>query len=119
MNNYISIALVVLLAYIFIRKFMNNKAGENAISELIKTRKSITLIDVRQPDEFKGGSVKGAINIPLGEIKNRITELKGKENIVVFCRSGARSAQAASILTSNNIKAINGGSWQNVAEAIK
>jgi rhodanese-related sulfurtransferase len=81
--------------------------------------KDAFLVDVRTPGEFAGGSAEGAINIPLNEIPNRIAEFKGKENIVVFCKSGGRSSQAKSILENNGITNItNGGTWQDVQRAL-
>ncbi len=73
------------------------------------------LVDVREPGEFAGGSAKGAVNIPLGSISSRLVKFKGKDNIIVFCRSGARSSQAKIILEKNGFKnVVNGGSWENV-----
>lgn len=78
------------------------------------------LVDVREPAEFAGGSVKGAVNIPLGSIATRINNFKGKENIIVFCRSGARSGQAKTILEQNGFKnVVNGGTWENVRQFVK
>ncbi len=73
------------------------------------------LVDVRTPGEFEGGSAKGAVNIPLDSIMNELDQFEGKENIVVFCRSGNRSGQAKYILEQNGFKnVINGGTWQDV-----
>ena len=65
------------------------------------------LIDVRTESEFKSGSVKGAINIPLGLLNSQLDKLKNKQNIIVFCASGMRSAQAKNILSKNGINSIN------------
>jgi len=73
------------------------------------------LVDVRTPAEFAQGSVRGAVNIPLNELPQRMAEFQEKENIVVFCRSGARSAQAKAFLDSKGVNNVeNGGSWQMV-----
>lgn len=73
------------------------------------------LVDVREPGEFAGGSVKGAVNIPLGSVASQLEKFKGKENIIVFCRSGNRSGQAKVILEQNGFKnVVNGGTWENV-----
>lgn len=81
--------------------------------------KDAFLVDVRTPGEFAGGSADGAVNIPLNEISNRIAEFKGKENIVVFCKSGGRSSQAKSILEKSGIANVsNGGTWQDVQRAL-
>lgn len=73
------------------------------------------LVDVRTPGEFAGGSVKGAVNIPLDKIQGQLAKFKGKKHIVVFCRSGNRSSQAKRILEQNGFQnVIDGGTWQNV-----
>ena len=56
------------------------------------------LVDVRSPGEFASGSVNGAVNIPLDRIAGELSRLKGKSNVVVFCRSGNRSARASACL---------------------
>ena len=56
------------------------------------------LVDVHTPGEFAGGNVKGSVNIPLDSITMAFAKFKNKKNIVVFCRSGNRSAQAKNIL---------------------
>ena len=77
------------------------------------------LIDVRTPGEFAGGSVKGAVNIPLDRIQAEMPKIKGKNNIVVFCRSGVRSSQAKKILEQNGLQhVVNGGTWKNVNQIV-
>ncbi len=56
------------------------------------------LIDVRTPEEFAAGHIPGAVNIPIDELGGRLSELSQAEPVVVYCRSGNRSAQAARIL---------------------
>lgn len=78
------------------------------------------LVDVRTPSEFKSGSAKGAVNIPLDSLQANLQRFKGKNKIVVFCRSGNRSAQAKAFLEKNGFQnVINGGTWQNVAQYTK
>lgn len=70
------------------------------------------IVDVRTPGEFKSGHIKGAINIPVDEIKSKTNDLKQKGKVVITCcRSGARSGMAAGILNKNGIEAYNGGPW--------
>jgi rhodanese-related sulfurtransferase len=59
------------------------------------------LIDVRTPEEFDSGHIPGAINIPVEELPQRLDEVPQGTPIVVYCRSGNRSATAAGILTGN------------------
>lgn len=56
-------------------------------------------VDVREPDEVAAGTLPGTTNIPLGEIGERLGELDGDRRVVVMCKSGGRSTQAAEILT--------------------
>ena len=57
------------------------------------------LIDVREPHEFAGGSVASAVNIPLGQLPDRIDELDRDRPVALLCRSGNRSRTAAAHLT--------------------
>ena len=84
-----------------------------------KIVKHAFLVDVRTVEEFSEGHVASATNIPLDQLLDYIDEFKGKEQIVVFCRSGNRSGHAKMILEQNGFKnVINGGTWQEVDEAI-
>ena len=63
------------------------------------------LVDVRSPAEFAGGHIDGAVNIPVGEIGQRLAEVPDGP-VVVYCRSGARSARAASTLVQGGREAV-------------
>lgn len=92
-----------------------NSTDEKELSIKQEVAKGALMVDVRTPEEFATGSVKGAINIPLNEVESRINEFKGKPSVVVFCRSGNRSGQAKEILESNGIKnVINGINTDNM-----
>lgn len=101
----------------FDRILNNNSVSDEKLKEIINN--GAYLVDVRSPGEFAGGSAEGAVNIPLDQIANRADELKGKEPIIVFCRSGNRSGQAKSILEQKGFKdVINGGTWEQVNNLI-
>lgn len=100
----------------FIKKMFNNEADETLVQAI---QNGAFLVDVRSPQEYAEGHVKGSVNIPVGDIMNYLSKFKGKENIVVFCRSGNRSSMAKSILEAKGFQnVINGGTWQEV-NAIK
>ncbi len=69
------------------------------------------LLDVRQPEELALESVPGAVNIPLPELRARLSELPKDREIHVICRSGQRAYYATRILLQNGFKArdISGG----------
>jgi len=58
------------------------------------------LLDVRTPDEFNSGHIANANNISVETLASRLSDVPTDEPIVIYCRSGNRSAQAASILKS-------------------
>jgi len=83
-------------------------------AKIIKEKKG-TIIDVRTPEEFKGGNVANSINIPLHEIQQRSGELKHlKQPFVLCCASGNRSGMATQLLTQQGIECCNGGSWLDI-----
>lgn len=74
-----------------------------------------SIVDVRTPEEFIGGSVSSSINIPLHQIGERLHEIKAlPQPIVLCCASGSRSAQATVFLKSCGVDCENGGSWMDV-----
>ncbi len=77
------------------------------------------ILDVRTPAEFRGGHVKGSINIPVDEVSRNLDKIRkyGKP-VVTCCASGMRSGTAANILRQNGIEAMNGGPWVNVREMV-
>ncbi|MTI32951.1 rhodanese-like domain-containing protein [Xanthovirga aplysinae] len=77
-----------------------------------------TIIDVRSSEEFNRGHLNGSFNIPLESLQNKLEKIeKYKQPIITCCRSGARSAIAASILKKADIEVYNGGSWEQLANS--
>ncbi|WP_458414362.1 CoA-disulfide reductase [Schinkia sp. CFF1] len=71
------------------------------------------LVDVRNPEELKLGFIKGAINIPLPVLRDRLEELPKDKTIYVNCQVGLRGYLAARILTLNGFQAVNlDGGWK-------
>ncbi len=64
-----------------------------------KIQSGAKIIDVRTPEEFNEEAYPNAVNIPVDQIQERITEFGEKTKpILVYCASGARSAYAARLL---------------------
>jgi rhodanese-related sulfurtransferase len=59
----------------------------------------VYFLDVREPSEWAEGHIPGATLIPLGELQARLSELPKGKPIVVYCRSGNRSATGRDTLT--------------------
>lgn len=68
------------------------------------------VIDVREPNEYAESHAPGTTLIPLGQLESRLPELRAHQNqpVVLFCRSGQRSARAQEILAKAGFtKAVN------------
>ena len=78
------------------------------------------IIDVRTRGEYKGGHVKGSLNIPLDSLNNNLSKLKKDKTIITCCASGMRSSSAKSILKSNGFQQVhNGGGWMSLQNKIR
>ena len=85
------------------------------LSERVKTN-HLKLLDVREPHELEISALPNAINIPLGPLAGRLTDLDSAEDMVVFCKGGTRSMRAIELLSSagfKKLKNLKGGinSW--------
>lgn len=85
--------------------------------------KTLFILDVRQPDEFRAGHINGSKLIPLHELGRRINELPKDRDILCVCRSGGRSGAAQRQLQSAGYRALNlrGGliSWQQAGLPVR
>ena len=91
-----------------------------SLAEVIESG-NYELIDVREPMELEmDGNIKGAINIPLGEVEDRKDEILSIEKpVIIFCRSGNRSGKALEYLNSQGLKdGYNGGGWADLKAAL-
>lgn len=68
---------------------------------------TLFILDVRQPDEFRGGHIANSKLIPLGELGQRLAELPKDREILCVCRSGSRSGMAAQQLSAAGYQVIN------------
>ena len=114
---------VLALMAIFIFVLTSEKDGIMKID--VKTLKNkleneeITLLDVREVSEYKGGHIEGAVNAPLSSLDANQLPYPKDEPIYVICRSGNRSAQAASQLQDagyTEIYDVSGGmmAWESI-----
>lgn len=75
--------------------------------ELLATdRSSVMLLDVRTAEEFSFGSLPGAVNIPLDDLRERMQELPKDKEIIVFCAVGLRGYLAQRILRGHGYTAV-------------
>jgi rhodanese-related sulfurtransferase len=76
----------------------------------------VTLLDVRNPDEYEDKHLAGAVLIPLGELEARLDEVPKASPLYVICAAGGRSLRAAAALSDAGYEAVSvaGGTngWQ-------
>jgi phage shock protein E len=92
---WIVVGLIVVSVFVA-NRFVGRKDSSEA-HRLVSA--GAALIDVRTPAEFAGGHIEGAVNIPVDQLARRSGEIGAKDRpVVVYCRSGSRSAAAAATL---------------------
>ncbi len=88
-------------------------AALSHVEEMVSPREDQVLLDVREPSEVAAGTIPGARNIPLGQLRKRLGELPKDKEILVFCQVGRRGYLATRILTQNGFRARNlSGGWK-------
>jgi len=93
------------------------------LKQKLDAKEDILFIDVREPHEHEAAHIEGARLIPLATVPDHLEEFQnaGKE-IVIHCRSGARSGQAQAYLLDNgceNVTNVSGGilAWKQAFES--
>lgn len=105
-QNILLIAVVVVSGLGLLWPLLVGSAGKGldpvAATQLIN-REDATILDVREADEFAGGHLPEARNIPLGKLAERVGELeKFKDRaLLVCCAAGVRSGKACAELRKN------------------
>ena len=106
-------ALLVGLAWLFLLRNRNRTAPLTRQQLQDLRHRGAVIVDVRSPREFAQGHAKGARNLPLGLLKDRLGELDPGRPVLTCCASGARAASARSILLRAGFKEVhNLGSWK-------
>lgn len=94
-----------------------------AAKTLIDDDKTVFVLDVRQPDEYRAGHIAGATLIPLNQLGQSLGKLPKDRKILCVCQSGARSSAAVRTLTSAGYTALNlsggMGGWQRAGFPVK
>ena len=102
----IEILIYIAIGWFIFTHFAPVKGLKTLNSQIFKgeleDNKNKILIDVREPHEYQGGYIPGAINIPLSNLKKQINTIPQNKSILLYCQSGMRSKKAARILVKNN-----------------
>lgn len=106
---WIWIGLLVIIIGFYVYSFIKQKRILNVLTqeEFIDGYRKAQLIDVREPDEFNRGHIRGARNIPLSQFKQSINSVRADKPVFIYCQNSGRSARAANALHKNNCKDLN------------
>ncbi len=78
------------------------------------------ILDVRSRVEFKDGSIKGSINIPVRDLPGRLSEIRREKPVITCCAGGVRSGVAKRILEAGGFGEVyNGGGWRGLKARLK
>lgn len=135
-KNLLLIAIVTIIAVSCARIF--TKGGNNNANALVAYSNmgvdefqnfiadaNVQLLDVRTPDEFNDGHIAGAKLVDVNDstfVEQAVAILDKQRPVAVYCRSGRRSARAASLLVNQGYKVtnLNGGvmAWQDAGKVL-
>ncbi|QHW32353.1 rhodanese-like domain-containing protein [Paenibacillus rhizovicinus] len=105
MKTIIDVLFILAIAWFIYSRFGPAKGLRTLKEPEFRTAAEQTgsslLVDVREPAEFKSGFIAGARNIPLSQLGRRLNELPKDRDLLLYCRSGMRSKQAARMLQKN------------------
>lgn len=96
----VAVILYSVYMYFYQKKIVKTLSEEEFKSGYRKAQ----LIDVREPNEFSGGHILGARNIPLTQLKSRLKEVRPDKPVYLYCQSGSRSGRAAQMLYKKGYK---------------
>lgn len=83
-----------------------------ALKSLMTSGRRVTIIDVRQPNEFLAGHIDGAMLMPYQTLGSSYSRLPKEADLVVYCGDGVRSAKVVSFLLAHgyrHVVSLNGG----------
>ncbi|SHM41112.1 Rhodanese-related sulfurtransferase [Chryseobacterium carnipullorum] len=117
MKNVLILCGIIVTVY-FIYRVYRYQTLEDGLELLIK--KDAVILDVRTEKEYAMGHIKGALNISLGTIRERYTELDPDKTYITVCSHGLRSVKAEHILKEKGFKHVhNGGAWSDLQTLIE
>lgn len=92
----------------------------NDLATIQSNISSPVIIDVRSPQEFATGSIEGAVNLPLKGLPDSLLSegIELDEEVVVYCRSGRRSAQAKTVLKAAGFELVFDGGPMSQLEGV-
>lgn len=117
-NLFLCVAFIIVLMLTVRAEFLHQSGKMNELSPMQATRlmnnENAVIIDVSEAADFKNGHIKNAINVPIKELKNKLSDLQkySDKAVLMICKSGNQSNRACKVLKQSkfsNVHNISGG----------
>lgn len=117
-NLFLCVAFIIVLMLTVRAEFLHQSGKMNELSPMQATRlmnnENAVVIDVSEAADFKNGHIKNAINVPIKELKNKLSDLQkySDKAVLMICKSGNQSSRACKVLKQSkfsNVHNISGG----------
>jgi rhodanese-related sulfurtransferase len=96
MRRYV---IALLLAALALPVLAEKKLTPEELKDALEQKGKVFLLDVREPNELEEtGTIDGYVNIPLGQLEQRLKEVPKDKVIITMCMRGNRAGRAAAIL---------------------
>ncbi len=100
------VLIILLIGNIITDKLKKYEDLDATTATALMDDENLIILDVREKKERKNGYINGDMHIPLGDVKNQLDKLDKNKSILVYCRSGSRSAHIAGLLTRNKYEKV-------------
>ena len=122
MKFFLTIVLLALVLLLATRRFAGDFMPPEEAAQKVESGEAV-LIDVREPEEWTDGVAKPALLLPLSDLRgsrqhwqSALEQHRDKE-LILYCRTGNRSATAASILEKEGFRVANAGGFSDWRKA--
>src|SRR5699024_2377187 len=97
---YVILAIILVFAISTLIRHFQQKKYLNILTQdkFIKWYRKAQLIDIREPQEFEHSHIRGAVNLQLNQMKQRLVELRPDKPVYLYSQSNNRSKRAAHLL---------------------
>ncbi|QUH24566.1 rhodanese-like domain-containing protein [Serpentinicella alkaliphila] len=109
--SIVIVVIIIAIAYKFlsnVKQESNHMITAKQVQEKLNKNENFTLLDVRTKEEYEQGRIPGSVLLPLDELEKKSDQLLADKNeeIIIYCRSGARSDTARKLLVDKGYKKV-------------
>ncbi len=90
---------------------------KSAAFQALHQKEDLTILDVREVEEFQAGHIEDAVNVPLSTLEEQYSQLEADKRYYVICQGGKRSERACQFLETKGFDVVNVEGGMNQWEA--